>query len=58
MILKCREFDISLNLKKCAFMVFLGTILGFIMSKNGRIVDPKKVQALVYVPVPTIPHEI
>ncbi len=46
-LLKCRKFDISLNLDKCAFMVFSGTILGFTMSKKGTIMDPKKVEALV-----------
>jgi hypothetical protein len=30
---KCKEHGISLNLDKCAFMVFLGMILGFIISK-------------------------
>jgi hypothetical protein len=30
---KCKEYGISLNLNKCAFMVFLGMILGFITSK-------------------------
>jgi hypothetical protein len=30
---KCRKYDINLNLDKCAFMVFLGMILGFIVSK-------------------------
>ncbi len=45
--LKCKEFGISLNLDNCTFMVFLGTILGFIISKEGKIMDPKKVEALV-----------
>jgi hypothetical protein len=31
---KCKEYKISLNLKKCAFMVFLGLILRFILSKE------------------------
>jgi hypothetical protein len=30
---KCREYGISLNLNKCAFVVFSGMILGFIISK-------------------------
>jgi hypothetical protein len=38
---KCREYGISLNLDKCAFMVFLGMILGFITSKKGKLPDPK-----------------
>jgi len=38
--LKCK-FSISLNPNKCAFMVFSGTILGFIMSKKDKVMDPK-----------------
>jgi hypothetical protein len=34
-------------------MVFLGLILGFIISKEGKIPDRKKVQAIVNMPVPT-----
>jgi hypothetical protein len=51
--LKCKEFGISLNLNKCAFMVFSGTILGFIVSKEGKVMDLKKVEALVNMQVPT-----
>jgi hypothetical protein len=40
---KCKEYKISLNPYKCAFMVFLGLILRFIFSKEGKILDPKKV---------------
>ncbi len=32
---------------KFAFMVFSRTILGFIMSKEGKVMDPKKVETLV-----------
>jgi hypothetical protein len=32
--LKCSKFGISLNPNKCAFMVFLGTILGLIVPKG------------------------
>jgi hypothetical protein len=52
---KCREYKISLNPKKCAFMVFLGLILRFIVSKEGKLLDPKKVQAIVNMPIPTNP---
>jgi hypothetical protein len=40
---KCKEYRISFNPKKCAFMVFLGLILGFIISREGKIPNPKKV---------------
>ncbi len=56
--LNYREFAISVNLDKCAFMVFLGIVLGFIVSKEGKIMDPKKVEALVNMLVPTTPQEI
>ncbi len=42
---KCKEYDISLNLDKCAFMVFLRMILMF----------PKKIQAMVNMPPPKNP---
>jgi hypothetical protein len=40
---KCREFGISLNLFKCAFMIFLGMILGFIVSKEGKLPNLEKI---------------
>jgi len=29
---KCKEYKISFNIEKCAFIIFLGLILGFIVS--------------------------
>jgi hypothetical protein len=40
---KCREYNIGLNLEKCFFMVLLGMILGFIVSKEGKLLDLKKI---------------
>jgi len=45
-VIKCKEYGINLNLEKCPFMVCFGTILGFIVSKEGKTHDPKKVEAL------------
>jgi hypothetical protein len=53
--LKCREFGINMNLDKCAFMMFSRTILGFMVSKKGKVMDLKKVEALIYMPIPTTP---
>ncbi len=39
-------------------MVISRTILDFIVSKEGKVMDPKKVEALVNMLVPTTPHEI
>ncbi len=47
---KCKEYGINLNPKKCAFMVFSGMILGFIISKEGKLLDPKKIQGIVNMP--------
>ncbi len=49
--LKCKEFGINLNPNKCAFMVFLRTIIGFIVFKKWKVMDPKKVQTLVNMPI-------
>jgi hypothetical protein len=39
-------------------MVFLGTILGFIVSKEGKVMDPKNVEALVNMLVPITRQDI
>jgi hypothetical protein len=36
-------------------MVFLGLILRFIVSREGKILDFKKVQAIISMPTPTNP---
>jgi len=56
--LNYKEFGINLNPKKCAFMVFLVTILSFIVSKEGKFMDPKKVEVLVNMLVFTTSQEI
>ncbi len=56
--LKWKKYGISLNPKKCAFMVCFGTILGFVISKEGKTLDPKKIEALVKMAVPKTPQEI
>jgi hypothetical protein len=34
----------------CAFIIVLGMILGFIVSKEGKILNPKKIQTIVNMP--------
>jgi hypothetical protein len=55
---KCKEYDINLNPKKCAFMVFSKMILGFIFSKEGKQPNPKKIQTIVIMPPPKNPQQI
>jgi hypothetical protein len=52
---KWKKFGVSMNLDKCAFMVFSRMILGFIVSKKGKLLDPKKIQAIVQMPIPINP---
>ncbi len=52
--LKYKEFGISLNPSMCVFVVFLGTILGFIVSKERKTLNPKKIEVLVNMLIPNI----
>jgi len=49
---------INQNPNKCAVMVFSDMILGFIISKEGKLRDPKKIQAIVNMPPPKNPQQI
>ncbi len=53
---KYREYGISLDLDKCAFMEFLEMILGFIASKERKLLNPKKIQAILNMPPPKNPQ--
>jgi hypothetical protein len=37
-------------------MIFLGMILGFFISKEGKLLDPKKIQSIVQMLIPTNPQ--
>jgi hypothetical protein len=56
--LKCREYGINLNLDKFPFMVCFGTILGFIVSKEGKTFDLKKIESLVNMSMSKTPQDI
>jgi len=47
-----------MNLDKCAFMVFSRMIMGFIISKYGKLLDPKKIQAIINMPPPKNPFQV
>jgi hypothetical protein len=53
----CKEYGNSLNLNKFVFMVSSRMILGFIISKD-KLLDPKKIQAIVNMPPPKNPEQI
>ena len=47
MLDKCRQHQISLNLKKCIFCAPFGILLGHIVCKQGLMVDPVKIAIIV-----------
>jgi hypothetical protein len=40
---KCKGYDINVNPNKCAFMVFSRMILGFIILKERKLPNLKKI---------------
>jgi hypothetical protein len=53
MLDKCRQCQISLNLKKCILFSPFGVFLGHIVCKQGLLVDPSKISIIVDLPPPT-----
>jgi hypothetical protein len=49
---RCRKYDISLNPKKSIFAVEQGKLLGFIVSREGMIIDPERTQVIAKLPPP------
>ena len=49
----CREFPISLNLRKCIFCVPHGNLLGHIVCREGVLVDPANFAVIVKMSPPT-----
>ena len=50
---KGQNARLSLNSVKCAFGVTSGALLGHIVCKEGIVVDPDKVKAILEAPAPT-----
>jgi len=44
---KCKDFSSSFNLEKCMFLVYFRVILKYIVSKEGKLPNPKKILAIV-----------
>jgi hypothetical protein len=43
---KCRLYGISLNLKKCLFIVYEVNLLGHIVSKKRICIDPERIRSI------------
>jgi hypothetical protein len=54
----CKEFDIRLNLKKLMFLVHLGIILGYVVPREGKLLDLKKILAIVHMLTPKTLNDI
>ena len=54
MLERCRECQISLNIKKCIFGTPFGILLGHIVYKQGLLVDPAKIAVIVNLPQPKL----
>jgi hypothetical protein len=52
MLERCRQCQISLNIKKCIFRTPFGILLGHIVCKQGLLVDPAKIAVIVNLPPP------
>lgn len=48
---RCREYGISLNTKKCVLYVHEGKLLGYVVSKEGITIDPKRASATLSLPL-------
>jgi hypothetical protein len=42
----------------CTFLVYSQNIWGFIVFKEGKNLDPKKIEAIINTPISTTPQEI
>ena len=56
--MKLRQHNLKLKLKKCSFLKTETNYVGFIVSENRIKADPKKVEAIKSLPVPTCVREV
>jgi hypothetical protein len=55
---KCHEFGVNLNLEKCMFLVYSRVIFGYVVSKAGKLPNPKKILTIVNMPASKTPKNI
>ena len=49
---RCRRYGISLNPKKSIFAIEEGTLLGFVISPNGIMIDPDMIDSIKNIVLP------
>ena len=52
MLDRCRQCQISVNIKKCIFITPFKIILGYVVCRKGLLVDPTKIFVIVNLPPP------
>ena len=55
---RCRKYKLRMNPMKCAFGVFAGNFLGFLVNSRGISVDPAKATAIATMKRPTTMKEL
>ncbi len=55
---KCYEFNISLNLDTCMFLMYYKVIMGYIMSWDGKLSDLKKILVILNMTQSKTPKDI
>ena len=55
---RCRKYKLRMNPIKCAFGVFTGKFLGFLVHHRGINVDPAKATAIATMERPTTVREL
>lgn len=50
--IRCREFVVSLNPKKCMFSTDQGRLLAYILSRDGLKIDPEGVEKILSLVLP------
>ena len=54
MLEHCHQYQISLNLKKCIFCTPFVALLGHVVYHDGILVNPTKIEIILYLPPSTI----
>jgi hypothetical protein len=58
MLERCKQCQISLNIKKYIFGTPFGILLGHIVCKKGLLVDPAKIAVILNLPPPNLVRQL
>ena len=58
MLERCRQIQLSLNIKKCIFMTPIGILLGHIVCKEGIKVNFAKIKIILDLKPPVNPKQV